>query len=140
MAIYFVSPHGGNPTAKASVLLWMAVLPDSAVCEEDIQKFLDRRKPGQSKFTTQRRESDTVEILSGVFEGKTTGTPISMMVWNEAGTLPITVKFQLPTTDRDMLISVLTKNTDFVITAAADAPRGAKRSDALPAVQLRSKF
>ena len=54
-----------------------------SLCEEDIQKFLDRRKPGQSKFTTQRRESDTVEILSGVFEGKTTGTPISMMVWNK---------------------------------------------------------
>ena len=53
-----------------------------SLCEEDIQKFLDRRKPGQSKITTQRRESDTVEILSGVFEGKTTGTPISMMVWN----------------------------------------------------------
>lgn len=46
-----------------------------SLCEEDIQKFLDRRKPGQSKFTTQRRESDTVEILSGVFEGKTTGYP-----------------------------------------------------------------
>ena len=85
-----------------------------SLCEEDIQKFLDRRKPGQSKFTTQRRESDT-------------------------STLPITVKLP-PTTGRDMLISVLTKNTDFVITAAADAPRGAKRSDALPAVQLRSKF
>ena len=54
-----------------------------SLCEEDIQKFLDRRKPGQSKFTTQRRESDTVEILSGVFEGKTTGTPISIMVWNK---------------------------------------------------------
>ena len=54
-----------------------------SLCEEDIQKFLDRRKPGQSKFTTQRRESDTVEILSGIFEGKTTGTPISMMVWNK---------------------------------------------------------
>lgn len=53
------------------------------LCEEDIQKFLDRRKPGQSKFTTPRKESDTVEILSGVFEGKTTGTPISMVVWNE---------------------------------------------------------
>lgn len=40
------------------------------LCEEDIQKYLDRRKPGQSKFTTQRNESDTVEILSGIFEGK----------------------------------------------------------------------
>ncbi|MGN0415098.1 MAG: chorismate synthase [Agathobacter sp.] len=50
--------------------------------EEDIQSFLDRRKPGQSKFTTQRSEADAVEILSGTFEGKTTGTPISMVVWN----------------------------------------------------------
>ena len=50
--------------------------------ESDIQKLLDRRKPGQSRFTTQRKEGDEVEILSGVFEGKTTGTPISMIVWN----------------------------------------------------------
>lgn len=54
-----------------------------SLCEEDIQKFLDRRKPGQSKFTTQRNESDSVQILSGIFEGKTTGTPISMIVFNE---------------------------------------------------------
>jgi len=50
---------------------------------EDIQSFLDRRKPGQSKFTTKRKESDTAEILSGVFEGKTTGTPISVLIRNE---------------------------------------------------------
>lgn len=53
-----------------------------ALCEADIQTLLDRRKPGQSKFTTQRKEGDQVEILSGVFEGKTTGTPISMIVRN----------------------------------------------------------
>lgn len=53
-----------------------------SLCEEDIQVYLDRRKPGQSRFTTQRKESDTVEILSGVFEGKTTGTPLSLMVRN----------------------------------------------------------
>lgn len=52
------------------------------LCEEDIQKFLDRRKPGQSRYTTARKEGDLVEILSGVFEGKTTGTPISLMVRN----------------------------------------------------------
>ena len=52
------------------------------LCEADIQTFLDRRKPGQSKFTTARRESDQVEILSGVFAGKTTGTPISLAVFN----------------------------------------------------------
>jgi chorismate synthase len=51
--------------------------------EADIQPWLDKRKPGQSRFTTQRRESDTVKILSGVFEGKTTGTPISLSVENE---------------------------------------------------------
>ena len=50
--------------------------------EEDIQKFLDRRKPGQSRYTTARKEGDLVEMLSGVFEGKTTGTPISLMVRN----------------------------------------------------------
>ena len=50
---------------------------------EDVQKYLDRRKPGQSKYTTQRKEGDQVEILSGVFEGKTTGTPISMVVYNK---------------------------------------------------------
>ena len=51
--------------------------------DEDIQIFLDRRKPGQSKFTTRRSEEDTVEILSGIFEGKTTGTPISLLVRNK---------------------------------------------------------
>ena len=54
-----------------------------ALSEEDIQKMLDRRKPGQSKFTTARKEGDEVQILSGVFEGMTTGTPISMVVWNK---------------------------------------------------------
>lgn len=48
-----------------------------------IQQELDRRKPGQSRITTQRKEADTVQVLSGVFEGKTTGTPIAMMIWNE---------------------------------------------------------
>ncbi len=54
-----------------------------ALSEEDIQKFLDRRKPGQSKYSTPRTESDQVEILSGTFDGKTTGTPISLIVRNE---------------------------------------------------------
>lgn len=53
------------------------------LCEEDVQSYLNRRKPGQSKFTTPRKEDDAVEILSGVFEGKTTGTPISMVIWNK---------------------------------------------------------
>ncbi len=51
--------------------------------ENDIQKHLDKRRPGQSKFTTQRQEKDQVKIFSGVFEGKTTGTPISLIIFNE---------------------------------------------------------
>ncbi len=51
--------------------------------EEDVQIYLNRRKPGQNEFATKRNESDKVTILSGVFEGKTTGTPISMVVYNE---------------------------------------------------------
>lgn len=50
--------------------------------EADVQRWLDRRRPGQSRFTTQRREPDRVKILSGVFDGKTTGTPISLMIEN----------------------------------------------------------
>ena len=54
-----------------------------ALSEAQIQEFLDRRRPGQSKFTTRRNEADSVEILSGVFEGRTTGTPISLLIRNE---------------------------------------------------------
>ena len=57
--------------------------PRIALSEADIQYWLDRRRPGQSRFTTQRREPDRVRILSGVFEGETTGTPIGMVVENE---------------------------------------------------------
>ena len=58
------------------------VPPGVAVSEADLQVWLDRRKPGQSKHTTQRREPDAVRILSGVFEGRTTGTPIQLMIEN----------------------------------------------------------
>ncbi len=56
--------------------------PGVALSAADIQVWLDKRKPGQNKFTTQRREADEVEILSGVFEGTTTGTPIQLMIRN----------------------------------------------------------
>jgi chorismate synthase len=56
--------------------------PGIALAEGDIQPFLDKRRPGQSKFTTQRQEPDQVRILSGVYEGRTTGTPISLMIEN----------------------------------------------------------
>jgi chorismate synthase len=57
--------------------------PGLALSVDDIQQDLDRRKPGMSRHVTQRQESDTVEILSGVFEGKTTGTPIALLIRNE---------------------------------------------------------
>ncbi len=56
--------------------------PGIDLSEQDIQPFLDARRPGQNKFTTQRKEPDQVKILSGVFEGKSTGTPISLMIEN----------------------------------------------------------
>lgn len=57
--------------------------PGLELSEEDMQRDLDRRKPGQSRYTTQRREDDAVRILSGVFEGKTTGTPIGLLIENK---------------------------------------------------------
>jgi chorismate synthase len=56
--------------------------PGLALCAEDLQRDLDRRKPGTSRYTTQRREADEVKILSGVFEGRTTGTPIGLLIEN----------------------------------------------------------
>ncbi len=58
------------------------VPPNIDLSEEDIQVWLDKRKPGQSRFTTQRKEADQVEILSGVFEGATTGTPVALLIRN----------------------------------------------------------
>ena len=57
--------------------------PNINLSEKDIQKDMDRRRPGNSKFVSQRKESDKIEILSGVFNGKTTGTPISILIRNE---------------------------------------------------------
>jgi chorismate synthase len=56
--------------------------PGIVISESDLQPFLDKRRPGQSRFTTQRQEPDQVRILSGVFEGRTTGTPISLIIEN----------------------------------------------------------
>ena len=59
------------------------VPPLIPISEADIQKWLDRRRPGQSRYTSQRRESDRLRIISGVFEGQTTGTPIALEIENE---------------------------------------------------------
>ena len=57
--------------------------PNIPISEKDIQNDMNRRRPGNSKFVSQRKESDKIEILSGVFNGKTTGTPISIIIRNE---------------------------------------------------------
>ncbi len=73
----------GESHGPAIGLVIDGVPPSLPLSEQDIQLELDRRKPGQSKITTQRKESDKAEILSGVFEGKTTGTPLAMLIRNE---------------------------------------------------------
>ena len=79
--------------------------PGIALAEADIQVWLDKRRPGQSRFTTQRREADEVRILSGVFEGTTTGTPISLLIDNQdqrtiAATAPCTAPCSAPPRQR----------------------------------------
>ena len=72
----------GESHGKAIGCLIDGVPSNIELSENDIQPYLDLRKPGQSKYTTQRKEDDKVEILSGVFEGKTTGHPISLIIYN----------------------------------------------------------
>src|SRR5467141_4700032 len=73
----FGESHGGGTGAVID-----GCPPKINISEADIQRELDRRRPGQSKITTQRQEEDRCEILSGVFEGKTLGTPIAILVGN----------------------------------------------------------
>ena len=77
------SPPGASPTVRPLGAVVDGCPAGLPLCEEDIQRYLDRRKPGQGKFTTARREGDRAQILSGVFDGKTTGTPISILIKNE---------------------------------------------------------
>ena len=73
----------GESHGKAIGCVVDGVPSNIKLSEKDIQPFLDKRKPGQSKFTTQRKEDDKVEILSGIFEGLTTGHPISLIIKNK---------------------------------------------------------
>jgi len=73
----------GESHGKAVGLVVDGCPPRLALSEADIQRELDRRRPGQSSIVTHRREADTAHILSGVFEGRTLGTPIAILVWNE---------------------------------------------------------
>ncbi|MBI1802858.1 MAG: chorismate synthase [Ignavibacteriae bacterium] len=73
----------GESHGKAVGVLIDGVKPNMIVSEAEIQKELDRRRPGQSSVTTSRNEADQVHILSGVFEGKTLGTPLCLLIWNK---------------------------------------------------------
>ena len=72
----------GESHGRAIGVVIDGVRPGLPIDTEFIQRELDRRRPGQSRMTTARKESDEVEVLSGVFEGKTTGTPVCMIIWN----------------------------------------------------------
>ena len=72
----------GESHGKAIGCIIDGVPSNIELSEKDIQPYLDLRKPGQSKYTTQRKEDDKIEILSGVFDGKTTGHPISLIIYN----------------------------------------------------------
>lgn len=80
--LFTVSTFGESHGKGVGVII-DGVTPGVEIDETDIQNQLDRRKPGQSSITTQRKESDKIHILSGVFEGKTTGTPIGLILYNE---------------------------------------------------------
>lgn len=73
----------GESHGKGVGVIIDGVTPGVEINETDIQNQLDRRKPGQSDITTQRKESDKIHILSGIFEGKTTGTPMGLILYNE---------------------------------------------------------
>jgi chorismate synthase len=105
--------------------------PGLAISAADIQAELDRRKPGTSRHVTQRREPDEVEILSGVFAGRTTGAPIALLIRNQDQRSKdygnIAETFRPGHADY-----VYTRKYGFAITAAAAVPRRARRQCASP--------
>ena len=111
--------------------------PNITISEKDIQKDMDRRRPGQSKFTTQRKESDKAIILSGVFEGKTTGTPISIIIHNEDKRSRDQLRINL---GLDMLILLISKNTELEIIEVAEDPLQEKQPQELQQVLSQKKF
>ncbi len=80
--LFRISTFGESHGGAVGVILDGAP-PGLALSEQDVQKELDRRKPGQSAVTTPRKETDQVHILSGIFDGRTTGTPLLMILYNQ---------------------------------------------------------
>ncbi len=95
--------------------------PGLALSEADLQRDLDRRRPGSSRHTTQRREPDQVKILSGVFEGRTTGTPIGLAIENPTSAPRTTPRSRRSSAPR-MPTTPITTSTAFATTAAAAVP------------------
>ena len=110
-----------------------------SLTEEDIQTYLDRRKPGQNSLSTPRKESDCVEILSGVFEGKTTGTPISLMIRNTSQKSSDYAEIA-PITGRDTLTIPLMPNMVSVIIEVVDVPPDGKLQDVWQQGLLQPKY
>ena len=111
------------------------VPPNLELSEADIQPDLDRRKPGTSRYTTPRRENDEVQILSGVFEGKTTGTSIGMIIKMVINVHKIMAISKIVSV-QGMQILPINKNTVFVIIAVVDALQPVKP----PCVLLRERL
>ena len=109
----------GESSWPSNWLCYRWLSPNIPISEKDIQIDMDRRRPGQSKFTTQRKEADKVIILSGVFEGKTTGTPISILIHNEDKKSRDyeSIKINL---DQDMLILLTLKSMELEISGVEE--------------------
>jgi chorismate synthase len=122
--------------------------PGIALSEADIQPWLDKRRPGQSRFTTQRQEPDQVRILSGVFEGRTTGTPISLMIENVDQRSKDYSEVAQAYRPRSRRLCLRRENTAFATIAAGallgprDARRGSQRARSrgwsFPPVRIRA--
>ena len=110
-----------------------------SLTKEHIQPYLNRRKPGANPYATPRKEDDEVEILSGVFEGKTTGTPISIMIRIHPSAVGIILRYH-STIVRDMQILDLTQNTASATIAAAAVLQDVKQLHVLLPVQLQCSY
>ena len=113
--------------------------PRMALSENMIQSYLDRRKPGQNRFVTQRQEEDKVEILSGVFEGKTIGTPIGLLI-RKKDSVPGIMVISPSNFGPAMQITPIRKNMASATIAVVAGHQRARRRYVLPLVPLPTCF
>lgn len=136
--VFQISTFGESHGAGIGVVIdgCPSLLPLDA---EEIQRELDRRRPGQSDLSTPRKEGDRVEILSGVYQGKTTGTPIALLVRNTDQRPQAYDKLRDLSAPRTP-ISPTSRDTASAIPKAADAPPRARRSGASRRERSRKNF